>query len=127
MQKMSRYKYFVNSGVKDSGGIVCFIYNTPWYGMHIIFSSSVALVWTFDTRGVHDFISRKANIPVNLVPFFNAVSFLFCRFLDSGVTNKLKKSFSQGNLFKTGHNSAARITLVYPKYVWRTATALFFF
>ena len=46
---------------------------------------------------------------------------------DPGVTNKLKKSFSQGNLFKTGHNSAARITLVYPKYVWRTATALFFF
>lgn len=34
MQKMSRYKYFVNSGVKDSGGIVCFIYNAPWYGMH---------------------------------------------------------------------------------------------
>ena len=58
--------------------------------MGIIFCSSVVLVWTFNTRGVYDFITKKANISINLVPFFNGVSFLYCRFLKSGVTNELK-------------------------------------
>ena len=50
-------------------------------------------------------------------------------FLKSGVTNKLKKSFSleeqksQGYLFTTGQNVAARKTLVWSAYVWRIITA----
>ena len=44
----------------------------------------------FNPRGVYNFITKKANIPVKLVSFFNDVSFLFCRFLKSGVTNELK-------------------------------------
>ena len=55
----------------------------------IIFCSSIALVWTFNTRDVYNFITKEANIPVNLVPFFNDISFLFYRFLKSGVTNEL--------------------------------------
>ena len=43
-----------------------------------IFCSSIVLVWTFNTRGVYNFIIKKANIPVNLVPFFNGVLFLLC-------------------------------------------------
>ena len=58
-----------------------------------IFCSSVALVWTFNTRGVYNFITKTENFPVNLVPFFNGVSFLFCRFLKSGVTDELKSLF----------------------------------
>ena len=58
--------------------------------MGIIFCSSVALVLTFNTRGAYNFITKKANISVNLVPFFSDVWFLFCRFLKSGVMNELK-------------------------------------
>ena len=61
--------------------------------MGIIFCSSVALVWAFNTRCVYNFITKEANIPVNLVPFFNDVSFLFCSFLKSGVKNELKSIF----------------------------------
>ena len=61
--------------------------------MGIIFCSIVALVWTFNTWGVYNFITKEANIPVNLVLFFNDVSFLFCSFLKSGVTNELKSLF----------------------------------
>ena len=61
--------------------------------MGIIFCSGTALVWTFNTRGVFDFITKEASIPVNLVPFFDDVLFLFCRFLKSGVTNELKSIF----------------------------------
>ena len=46
----------------------------------IISCSSVILVLIFNTRDVYNFIIKKANIPVNLVPFFNGVSFLFYRF-----------------------------------------------
>ena len=42
----------------------------------IIFCSNVVLVWTFNARIVYSFITNKANIPVNLVPFFNGSSFL---------------------------------------------------
>ena len=49
--------------------------------MGIIFCSNVALVWTSNTRSVYNFITKESNIPVNLVQFFNDVSFLFCRFL----------------------------------------------
>ena len=58
--------------------------------MGSIFCSSVVLGWTFNTRGVYNFITKKANIPVSLVLFFYVVSFLSCRFLKSGVTNELK-------------------------------------
>ena len=95
--------------------------------MGIIFCSSVALVWTFNTWGVYNFITKEANILVNLVPFFNDVLFLLCRFLKSGVMNELKslflwKSKKVSYLFQTGQNAAARKTLVWSTYVWRTAT-----
>ena len=85
--------------------------------MDIIFCSSVVLVWTFNDRGVYNFISKKANIPGNLVLFFNGVSFLFCDFLKSGVMNDqksflLKEQKSPGYLFKTGQNIAVGRTLV---------------
>ena len=97
--------------------------------MSIIFCSSFALVWTFNTRGVYNFIIKEANIPVNLVPFFNDISFLFYRFLKSGVTNKLKSIFlkSQSYLFQTGEIFAAHKTLVWSTYVTRTATAAIVF
>ena len=71
-----------------------FIVRNCSFFMGIIFCSSVALVWTFKTRGVYNFITKKANIPVKLVPLFNGVSFLFCCFLKSRVTNELKSLFS---------------------------------
>ena len=95
--------------------------------MGIIFCSSVAQVWTFNTRGVYNFITKEVNIPVNLVPFFNEISFLFCHFLKSGVTNDLKEQKSQNYLFQTGQNFAAHKTLVWSIYVWRTTTATIFF
>ena len=61
--------------------------------MGIIFCSSVALFWTFNTRSVYNFITKEANIPVNLLPLFNDVSFLFCRYLKSGEANELKNLF----------------------------------
>ena len=72
---------------------VFFIVRNFLFYMGIIFCSSVALVWTFNTRGVYNFITKKAIIPVNLVPFFNRLSLLLCGFLKSGVTNELKSLF----------------------------------
>ena len=37
--------------------------------------------------------SKKENIPVKLVPLFNDVFLIFCRFLQSGITNELKGIF----------------------------------
>ena len=61
--------------------------------MGIIFSSSVVLVWTLNTRGVYNFITKKANITADLVPFFHDVSLLFFGFLKSGVMNEPKSLF----------------------------------
>ena len=61
--------------------------------MGTIFCSSVALVWTFNDRGVYNFITEEANIPVDLVPFLNDVSLLICCFLKYGVTNELRSLF----------------------------------
>ena len=69
-----------------------FVWNCPFF-MGIIFSSSVVLVSPFNTRGVYNFITKRAIILVNLVPLFSGVSFLFCRFLKSRVTNELKSLF----------------------------------
>ena len=94
--------------------------------MGIIFCSSVALVWIFNARSDHNFITNEPNIPVNLVPFFNDASFLFCRFLKSEVTNELKSIF----LWKS-----KKVSVIYSKqcktllliawstYIWRTTTA----
>ena len=62
------------------------------------------------------------------------MSFLFCRFLKSGVTNnELKSLFVLKSkkvtviyLFKTRLNIAVGKMLVWSAYVWRTATATFF-
>ena len=61
---------------------ICYAYHTY-----------VALVRTYNTRGVYNFITKEANVPVNLVPFINYVSLLFYHFLKSGVTNVLKNLF----------------------------------
>ena len=57
------------------------------YNVKKVFCSNVVLVWTFHTAGVYNVITKRGKIPVNLVPFFNSVSFLFCCFLKSGETN----------------------------------------
>ena len=54
--------------------LLCGIFS---FFMGIICCSSVALVWTFNTRAVYNVITKKVNIPVNLAPFFNDVSLLF--------------------------------------------------
>ena len=61
--------------------------------MGIIFCSSVVLVWTFNIRGVYNFITKKVNIPLNLVPFYNGASLLPCRILKSGITNEQESLF----------------------------------
>ena len=70
-----------------------FIVRNSAFFMGIIFCSSFALIWTFNAKGVYNCITKEVNISVNLVPFFNDVSFLFCRFLKSGVMNELKSIF----------------------------------
>ena len=75
------------------GHVFFFIVRNCSFFMDTIFCSNVALVWNFNTRGVNNFITKKANILVNLVLFFNDVSFLFCHFLKSRVTNELKSLF----------------------------------
>ena len=108
-----------------------FIVRNCSFLMGIIFCSCVALVWTFNTRSVYDFITKEQNIPVNLVLLFNDVSFLFCRFLKSGVMNELKilllwKSKKVRVIYSKQDNVAAHKTLVWSTYVWRTATAAIF-
>ena len=71
-------------------GIVHFLWATS-VAQHL--SCSVALIITFNTKGVYNFIPQKANFPVSLVLFYNGASFLFCRFLKSGVANELKNFF----------------------------------
>ena len=109
-----------------------FIERNCSFFMGSIFWSNVVLVLTFNTGGVYNFITKKVNIPVNLVPFFNVVSFLFCRFLKSGVTNVLKSLFlfksKKARVIYSKQDKAAVVkTLVWSVYVWRTATATFFF
>ena len=67
--------------------------NSLFFLMGIIFCSSVVLVWTFNIRGVYNFITKKVNIPVNLVPFYNGASLLSCRILKSGITNEQESLF----------------------------------
>ena len=120
------YIYNTNSYAYVGGHVLFFlIVRNCSFFMGIIFCSNVALVWTFNTRGVYNFIIKKANIPVNLVPFFNGVSFQFCPFLKSGVTNELK-SLSLLKSKKIGQNFAVNKMLVWSPNVWRTATAIFF-
>ena len=112
--------------------VMFFIARNCSFFMRIIFCSSVALVWTFNTSGVYNFITKEANIPVNLVPFVNDVFlFLFFCFITSGVTNELKSIFlwkqkSHSYLFETRQNFAAHKTLVWSTYVLRIATATIF-
>ena len=70
-----------------------FIVRNYSFFVGIILCSSVYLVWNFSSRGVYKFIIIGTNIPFNLIPFFNDVFFLFCRFLKSGVINELKNLF----------------------------------
>ena len=59
-----------------------------FYGHHLLLQRCSCR--TFNIRGFYNFITKKANIPLILVPFFNGVSLLFCRFLKPGVTNELE-------------------------------------
>ena len=88
-----------------------------------MFCSSVVLVRICNTRGVYNFISKKANVPVNLLPFFNG----------RNVCNEwakkcfsLKEQKSHGYLFKTGYNVSVGKTVVWSAYVLTTAAATFF-
>ena len=110
--------------------IFFFIVRNWSFFMGIIFCSSVALIWTFNTKSVYNFITKGANIPVNLVPFFNDVSFLISCFLKSGVTNELRSLFlwksKKVRVIYSEKNFAAHKTLVWSTYVWRNATATVF-
>ena len=81
----------------DSNGLnghVAFFYCTELLIFYAHFlCSSAPLVSALNTRGVYNFITKEANIPINLVPFFNDVSLLFCRFLKSWLTNELRRLF----------------------------------
>ena len=119
---------------KQISGHVFFVFFWLNEIAHFLWVSSfaLALVWTFSTRGVYNFITKQTNISVNLAPFFNDVSFLFCCFLKSRVTNELKslflwKSKKVSYLFQTGQNFAAHKTLVWSIYVLRTSAATIFF
>ena len=99
--------------------------------MGIIFCSSFALVWTFNTRRAYNFVTKQANIPVNFVPFLDDFSFLFCRFLQSGVTNELKSFFLWKNkkvrvIYSKQDKTFAHKTLVWSTYVWRAAASTIF-
>ena len=83
---------WISQNLKPLRHVLFTVRNCSFF-MDIIFCSSVALVWTFNGRGLYNFITKEANIPVNLVLLFNDVSFLFCRFLRSGVTYELKRLF----------------------------------
>ena len=58
-------------------------------------------------------MTEKADIPLNLVPFFDDVSFLFCRFLKSGVTNELKSLFllknKKGNVISSKQDQTLQL------------------
>ena len=93
------------------------------------FCSSAVLVQTFNATDAYNFITKEANIPVNLVPLFNGVSFLFCCFLKSGVTNKLKSIFKEQKVrviySKQDKNSAVVRTLGWSVYEWMATTPTF--
>ena len=109
-----------------------FIVRNSSFFMGIIFCSSTALVWTFNTRGVYNFITKEANIPVNLVLFFKWCLVPILSLIKVWSNEWAKKSFSlkeqksQSYLFQTGQNFAAHKTLVWSTYVLRTATATIF-
>ena len=129
---LSFSSFFISVFILIILGHVFFIVQNCSFFMVIIFCSSFTPVWTFNTRCGYNFITKEANIPVNLIPFFNDVSFLFCRFLKSEVTNELRSlslwtSKKVGYLFQTGQNFAAHKTLIWSTYVWRTTTATIFF
>ena len=62
-----RHKYILQIS-KCLWSCIFFIIQNCSFFMSIIFCSSVALVWTFNTRGGYNFITKEANIPVNLIP-----------------------------------------------------------
>ena len=93
----------------------------------IIFCFNVVQVRTFSTRGVHIFITKKREIPINLFPFFNGVLFLFCRFLQSGVTSFFLLKSKKVSVTQNKTKCCFGKTLVWSAYVWRTATATCFF
>ena len=109
-----------------------FIVRNSSFFMGIIFCSSIALVWTFNTRGVYNFITKEANIPVNLVLFFKWCLVPILSLIKIWSNEWAKKSFSlkeqtsQSYLFQIGQNFAAHKTLVWSTYVLRTATATIF-
>ena len=84
---------WISQNMKPLRSCSFFIVRNCSFFMGIIVCSSVTLVWTFNARGLYNFITKETNIPVNLILLFNDVSFLFCRFLKSGVTYELKSLF----------------------------------
>ena len=95
--------------------------------MGIIFCSSVALVWIFNARSGHNFITKEPNIPVNLVLQWCLVPILSLLEVWSNEWAKkyfsLKEQKSQCYLFQTVQNFAAHKTLAWSTYIWRTTTA----
>ena len=71
-----------------------FIVRNCSFSMGSIFCSSIAIVWNFNTRSIYSFNTKKVNIPVNFIPFFDGVSFLFLSLFKVWSNESAKKSFS---------------------------------
>ena len=96
LQKI-HFTLFSYSSAKKTGSKL--LHNT-WQNLNKRFEGLKKLTWlSFNTRGVYNFITKEANIPVNLVPFFNEVSNLFCHFLKSGVWSTCVRRTATATLF----------------------------
>ena len=95
----------------------------------IIFCSGVALVWTFNARGVYIFITEEANIGSilhwRLVPILSLFKVWINEWAKKYFSLKVEKR--QSYLFQTGQNFAAYKTLVCSTYGWRTAALTIIF
>ena len=102
-----------------------------FYGQHLLLYRCSS--WTVNTRGVYNFITKKAknSSKFGSVLQWCLVPMLLLLKVWSNLRPKtsffLKEQKSQGYLFKTGPNFAVVKTLVWSAYVWRSATAKFFY
>ena len=105
----------------------CFFYCTELLiFMRIIFSSSVVLVWTFNTTGVYNFITRNSSKFVSVFQWFLVPILSLLKVWSNEWAKKsfLLKSKRVG-VIHSKQNKAVGKALVLSPYVWRTDTATF--
>ena len=111
---------------QGSYGDVFFIVRNCSFFMRIIFSSSVVLVWTFNTTGVYNFITRNSSKFVSVFQWFLVPILSLLKVWSNEWAKKsfLLKSKRVG-VIHSKQNKAVGKTLVLSPYVWRTDTATF--